>query len=74
MLLVTLLHLFDFTFKIISIFMYRTCFSCTFRGYNDHISINLSLDGVVGYESNYEDTMPITCLKYFLGCDRFVCK
>ena len=40
MLLVTLLHLFDFTFKIISIFMYRTCFSYTFSGYNDHISIN----------------------------------
>ena len=40
MLLVTLLHLFDFTFKIISIFMYRTYFSCTFRGYNHHISIN----------------------------------
>ena len=40
MLLVTLLHLFDFTFKIISIFMYRTYFSYTFRGYNDHISIN----------------------------------
>ena len=27
-------------FKIISIFMYRTYFSYTFRGYNDHISIN----------------------------------
>ena len=40
MLLVTLLHLFDFTFKIISIYMYRTYFSYTFRGYNDHISIN----------------------------------
>ena len=40
MLLVTLLHLFDFTFKIISIFMYRTYFSYTFRGYNDHNSIN----------------------------------
>ena len=39
MLLVTLLHLFDFTFKIISIFGYRTYFSYTFRGYNDHISI-----------------------------------
>ena len=40
MLLVILLHLFDFTFKIISIFMYRTYFSYTIRGYNDHISIN----------------------------------
>ena len=40
MLLVTLLHLLDFTFKIISFFMYRTYFSYTFRGYNDHISIN----------------------------------
>ena len=40
MLLVTLLHLFDFTFKIISIFKYRAYFSYTFRGYNDHISIN----------------------------------
>ena len=39
MLLVTLLHLFEFTFKIISIFGYRTYFSYTFRGYNDHISI-----------------------------------
>ena len=27
-------------FKIISIFMYRTYFSYTFIGYNDHISIN----------------------------------
>ena len=40
MLLVTLLHLFDFTFKIISIFMYRPYFSYTLRGYNDHISIS----------------------------------
>ena len=42
MLLVTLLHLFDFIFKIISFFfyLYKTYFSYTFRGYNDHISIN----------------------------------
>ena len=40
MLLVTLLHLIDFTSKIISIFMYRAYFSYTFRGYNDYISIN----------------------------------
>ena len=40
MFLITLLHLFDFTFQIISIFMYRTYFSYTFRRYNDHISIN----------------------------------
>ena len=40
MLLVTLLHLFDFIFKIISIFMYRAYFSYTLRGYKDHISIN----------------------------------
>ena len=39
LLLVTLLHLFDFTFKSISFFMSRVYFSHIFRGYNDHISI-----------------------------------
>ena len=37
---VTLLHLFDFTFKTISFFMSRAYFSYTFKGYNDHISVN----------------------------------
>ena len=40
MFLVTLFHLFDFTFKIISILMYRTYFPYIFRGYNDRIAIN----------------------------------
>ena len=40
MLLVILLHLFDLLLRLYHFFMYRTYFSYTFGGYNDHISIN----------------------------------